>query len=226
MVGEVGSVSRAQQLDGPCHLQMTLWLLSFVAMLCCTSGKEMPDVGNVTDVTIHMALHSHDDVGWQVSVGGYYLPNQYHTAVRQILSDMLSGLEADPQRKMQYVEIAFFHIWWLEQSPENRAKFKALVNNGRMEFTNAGWCQNDEATAHYSDIIDNMCIGHLFIQAQFGSKTIPTVGFQADPFGHAATQVAPPPPLPPPPAAAFRGMWFRLYKCSLVVVVVVYAVAL
>ena len=36
---------------------------------------------------------------------------------------------------------------------------KALVAKKQLEFTNAGWCMNDEATTSYTDIIDQMTLG-------------------------------------------------------------------
>ena len=34
-----------------------------------------------------------------------------------------------------------------------------MVNSGRLEFINGGWCMNDEATTHYVDIVDQMSLG-------------------------------------------------------------------
>ena len=41
---------------------------------------------------------------------------------------------------------------------------------------------NDEATAYYEDIADQMTLGHQWILEQF--SVIPTIGWQLDPFGH------------------------------------------
>ena len=45
-----------------------------------------------------------------------------------------------------YVEVAFFNKWWVEQTDERKDLVKQLVNEGRLEFINGGWCMNDEAT--------------------------------------------------------------------------------
>ena len=43
---------------------------------------------------------------------------------------------------------------------------------------------SDEATSHFVDQIDQMTLGHLWLQAQFGRAVInPTVGWHIDPFG-------------------------------------------
>jgi lysosomal alpha-mannosidase len=55
--------------------------------------------------------------------------------------------------------MAFFTRWWQEQSETTKGIVRNLVNEGRLEFINGGWCMNDEATAHYVDIIDQMSLG-------------------------------------------------------------------
>ena len=45
---------------------------------------------------------------------------------------------------------------------------------------------NDEATAHYNAIIDQMSIGLRFISSTFGVR--PVIGWQIDPFGHSSFQ--------------------------------------
>ena len=43
---------------------------------------------------------------------------------------------------------------------------------------------NDEATAYYQDIIDQLSFGLKFIKDEFGDCARPRVGWQVDPFGH------------------------------------------
>ena len=49
---------------------------------------------------------------------------------------------------------------------------------------------NDEATAHYNAMIDQMTLGLKFIENTFGSAARPTVGWHIDPFGHSAEQAS------------------------------------
>ena len=62
------------------------------------------------------------------------------------------------------------------------------MKNGQFEFINGGWCMNDEATAHYNAIIDQMTLGLRFIENNFGPDARPTIGWQVDTFGHSAGQ--------------------------------------
>jgi len=54
--------------------------------------------------------------------------------------------------------------------------------NGQLEIVNAGWSMHDEAVPHYEDMINNMYIGHKWLQDEFG--VIPRIGWHVDPFGH------------------------------------------
>jgi hypothetical protein len=45
---------------------------------------------------------------------------------------------------------------------------------------------NDEAGPHYSEMIDQLTVGHLWLLETFSVK--PNVSFSNDPFGHASTQ--------------------------------------
>lgn len=59
---------------------------------------------------------------------------------------------------------------------------RQLVQEGRLEFLNAGWSMSDEAAPHFDDFIDNMMKGHDFLLKEFGVK--PRVAWHIDPFGH------------------------------------------
>ena len=57
-----------------------------------------------------------------------------------------------------------------------------LVNEGRLQFVNAGWSMHDEACTHHDDIMNNMIFGHEFLLREF--NYVPTIGWHIDPFGH------------------------------------------
>ena len=72
----------------------------------------MPDMptdtrGNaITNLTVFMLPHSHDDTGWQRTVDQYYVEQ-----VRYIYDSVVSELRKDSRRKFIFVETAYFMRW-------------------------------------------------------------------------------------------------------------------
>eukprot|EP00727_Mastigamoeba_balamuthi_P008923 m51a1_g4653 putative lysosomal alpha-mannosidase (909) ;mRNA; f:21586-25008 len=130
-------------------------------------------------LNVHAVAHTHDDPGWLQTVEGYYT-----SAVRRIITNVVKGLAADPARKFTYVEMAFFTMWWDEQDDSTRQLVRTLVDQHRLEFTIGGWCMPDEAAPTYTDLIDQMSAGHLWLLKTFGDSARPRAGWQIDPFGH------------------------------------------
>lgn len=64
---------------------------------------------------------------------------------------------------------------------------KDLVSSGQLTFVNGGWVQHDEATSHFSMMIDQTTRGHDFLLREFNFT--PSIAWQIDPFGHSSTQV-------------------------------------
>eukprot|EP00127_Corallochytrium_limacisporum_P005943 Clim_evm20s215 gene=Clim_evmTU20s215 len=142
-------------------------------------------------IWVHMVPHTHDDVGWLKTVDQYYYGANQPTArasVHWILDTVVEELWKDPDRRFTYVEMAFFYRWWSEQDGETRSRVAKLVREGRLEFLNAGWSMNDEASVYYQDTIDQMTLGHRLIFGEFGA--VPTVAWSIDPFGHSQEQAS------------------------------------
>eukprot|EP00271_Cylindrocystis_brebissonii_P018981 TRINITY_DN556_c0_g1_i1.p1 TRINITY_DN556_c0_g1~~TRINITY_DN556_c0_g1_i1.p1 ORF type:complete len:1134 (+),score=191.83 TRINITY_DN556_c0_g1_i1:196-3597(+) len=140
-------------------------------------------------LNVHLVPHSHDDVGWLKTIDQYYVGtnNSIQVAcVQYILDTVIEKLLENPDRKYIQVEQAFFQRWWREQSEETKWGVRKLVKRGQLEFINGGWCMHDEASTHYIDMIDQTTLGHRYIKEQFNK--VPTVTWQADPFGHSAVQ--------------------------------------
>ena len=161
-------------------------------MLQC---EEKDSVEKNEKLNVHLVMHSHDDVGWLKTVDQYYYGTQRHLhpgagAVKRILDSTITELLKNPERKFIQVEIAFFELWWLEQSADKRLQVKNIVKEGRLEFINGGWCMNDEASTHYNAIIDQMTYGLKFIEDNFGSDARPKIAWHIDPFGHSAEQAS------------------------------------
>ncbi|XP_031095646.1 alpha-mannosidase-like isoform X2 [Ipomoea triloba] len=140
-------------------------------------------------LNVHLVPHSHDDVGWLKTVDQYYIGSNNSiqgACVENVLDSVVTSLRRNRNRKFIFAEMAFFHRWWVEQSPEVHQEVKELVASGQLEFVNGGWCMHDEATCHYIDMIDQTTLGHQLIKSQF--NTTPRAGWQIDPFGHSAVQ--------------------------------------
>jgi lysosomal alpha-mannosidase len=139
-------------------------------------------------LNVHIVSHTHDDVGWLKTVDQYYYGTKnviQKAGVRYILDSVVSALLENNQRRFIYVETAFFWKWWNQQDESVKAAVTYLVNQGRaekfincsdcdcwflllllfriyigrLEFIGGGWSMNDEATTHYSAIIDQMTLG-------------------------------------------------------------------
>jgi len=94
----------------------------------------------------------------------------------------VTELIADPNKRFTQVEMKFFSMWWDEQDEARRNDVRKLVKSGQLEFVNAGWSMHDEACTHYDDMMNNMMIGHEWLENEFGIR--PRVGWSIDPFGH------------------------------------------
>ncbi|XP_053472645.1 lysosomal alpha-mannosidase isoform X1 [Ictalurus furcatus] len=139
-------------------------------------------------LNVHLVPHTHDDVGWLKTVDQYYYGgrnNIQHAGVQYILDSVVSELQKDPARRFIYVETAFFYRWWKQQDQQTRNIVTQLVEQGRLEFVNGGWCMSDEASTHYSAVIDQMTLGLRFLNDTFGDCGRPRVAWHIDPFGHA-----------------------------------------
>ena len=72
-------------------------------------------------LTVHLALHTHDDVGWLKTVDEYYSGvnnNIQRVEVQLILDEVIPELLADPKKRFSYVEMKFFSMWWRNQTEE------------------------------------------------------------------------------------------------------------
>uniref|UniRef100_A0A3Q3FAB7 Lysosomal alpha-mannosidase n=1 Tax=Labrus bergylta TaxID=56723 RepID=A0A3Q3FAB7_9LABR len=153
-----------------------------------TCGYESCHATKPDMLNVHLVPHTHDDVGWLKTVDQYYYGDRndiQHAGVQYILDSVVDQLLKNPDRRFIYVETAFFYRWWKQQSASMQQTVKQLVNEGRLEFVNGGWCMSDEATTHYSAVIDQMTMGLRFLNETFGPCGRPRVAWHIDPFGHA-----------------------------------------
>lgn len=144
-------------------------------------------------INVHLIAHTHDDVGWLKTVDQYYYGTRKRDSmvgVQHILDSVIPQLVMDKSKRFIYVEMSFFSKWWDEQDDRMRATVRGLVNEGRLEFINGGWCMNDEATVSFRSTIEQMTLGLKFLNETFGRCAHPKVGWQIDPFGHTSEQAS------------------------------------
>lgn len=134
---------------------------------------------------MHLIPHSHDDVGWLKTPDEYFTGSRQDIQVanvRNIIDTYVTELVADPAKRFTQVEMKFFSMWWDEQNDAKKNDVRKLVKNGQLEFVNAGWSMHDEACTHHDDMMNNMMVGHEWLERELGVR--PRVGWHIDPFGH------------------------------------------
>lgn len=127
----------------------------------------------ITNLTVFVLPHSHDDTGWQRTVDQYYVEQ-----VRYIYDSVVSELRKNSRRKFIFVETAYFMRWWREQSEDVREATKQLHRNGQIEWVNGGWCMADDASPSADGQVDQNALGHRYIQDIFGVQVQRTVPAQ------------------------------------------------
>ncbi|XP_049818764.1 lysosomal alpha-mannosidase-like [Aethina tumida] len=166
-------------------------LLIFSAFTIGVFGKPLNDACgyescHATDpekLNVHLIAHSHNDVGWL-----HPQDHSYWDEVDYIISSVVSALLINSNWRFSQTEQYYFHKWWLLQEDEVKDKVKSLINSGRLEIVNGGWCSNDEGITHYQSIIDQLTLGHRFLEEEIGECARSRVGWQIDTYGHSSTQ--------------------------------------
>lgn len=132
-------------------------------------------------INVHLVPHSHDDVGWQVTVDQYFYEEVYY-----IYDTVVQGLEENPDRKFIPVETGFFARWWDEATDEKKEQTRRATESGQFEFINGAWAMHDEAAPTWDEMVLNTERGHQFLLKNLNAT--PRGTWQVDPFGHTNTQ--------------------------------------
>ncbi|KAH3893393.1 alpha-mannosidase 2x-like [Dreissena polymorpha] len=131
-------------------------------------------------MTVYIIPFSHVDPGYGMTLEQYYSSMTKHT-----LDNLVVKLEQYPNMTFQWAETVFLERWWRDISPETKATFRRLVNNGQLEIVLGGWVMPDEAVTHYGPVIDQLIEGHQWLKENVGVK--PKNAWVNDPFGYSST---------------------------------------
>ncbi len=112
---------------------------------------------------VFVVPHTHCDPGWIKTYDRYYTDQ-----VRHILDNMVKYLPAHPKWKFMYAEVSFFSKWWNEQPVDVREKVMKLLANGQFEIITGGWVMTDEANSFYYGTIEQMMLGHEWLNLNLG----------------------------------------------------------
>lgn len=78
--------------------------------------------------------HSHDDVGWDKTIDGYFYKGKVDWwymdqmgGVQTILTTVMVALGENPARRFTWSEFKFLEMWWNLQYPEKKEQVRKFV---------------------------------------------------------------------------------------------------
>ena len=103
-----------------------------------SDGSAWRSLAGVPPLRVHVAPHTHNDVGWGQTYLQYYFGTgpygpEFRNATK-IFSQVIAGLLADPKRRFSYVEQAFFQLFYESAPPDMRAAVRGLVASRQLVF--------------------------------------------------------------------------------------------
>ena len=131
-------------------------------------------------LTVVVVPHSHQDPGWLKTVDEYYIDQTKH-----ILTNMVNKLTEYPNMTFVMAETVFFNMWWNELEDAVKVHVRRLVRRGQLEVVLGGWVMPDEASTHYTSVVDQLVEGHQWLWENLGVK--PQNSWSIDPFGYSGT---------------------------------------
>jgi Glycosyl hydrolases family 38 N-terminal domain len=90
------------------------------------------------------------------------------------IDTVLQNLLDNSDRTFSYVEQAFFNHWLGTADANQIAGMHKMVDEKQLVFLNGAWAMQDEAAPFYTDMIDNVGLGHRRIVEEFGLDALPT----------------------------------------------------
>ena len=130
-------------------------------------------------INVHVVPFSHNDAGWLST------PDQYYRMFSSgILDTALQKLKETSNYTFVWSEVWFIKRWYHSLNPENQKLFKHLLSEGRFEILTGSMIMVDEATSHYTAIIDQLQHGQKWLRNTL-NLTVDTA-WSLDSFGHSA----------------------------------------
>ena len=148
--------------------------------------------------TIHLIPHSHQDLGWQLTLSQYY-----NFKVKYIFKNLWQALSDDPKKTFVMDNIGYLKAYLDDQKntkeyPQIIKKLQDWLIEGRVEITNISISSPDEAITYYKDLLSNIRSGVHWINTEIlkglDSDQIQKIKNQnfknawyIDAFGHSST---------------------------------------
>ncbi|XP_050029482.1 lysosomal alpha-mannosidase-like [Dermacentor andersoni] len=110
--------------------------------------------------------------------------NLYENWAKPTLSAVVDELSPNSPRRFSFDQVTFVARWWDEQNVSSRTRMRRLVDSGRLEPLGGGWVQPDEASCHYSALVDQLTLGMRWLQENLGDCGRPRAAWQLNTWGH------------------------------------------
>lgn len=131
----------------------------------------------------HGVLNIHMVPYWRLDASDTF-DNLYENWAKPALSAVVEELSPNSPRRFSFDQVAFMARWWEDQNVSSRTRLRRLVDTGRLEPIGGGWVQPDEASCHYSALVDELTLGMRWLQENLGECARPRAAWQIDTWGH------------------------------------------
>ncbi|XP_064479702.1 lysosomal alpha-mannosidase-like isoform X2 [Ornithodoros turicata] len=185
-----------------CRMKPRLLLVHLVSVILVTSAKDTIDTllkveGHAQRcsfescpkekngvLNIHFIPYFHGNVAWTKTFDANI------DVANEILVSVSGEILKQKRRMFTIPHVALFKRWYEDTNEVFRIVAKKFVYEGRLEFTGGGWVEHDEATTDYASLIDQMTLGHRWVNETFGECMLPTAAWQLDSYGHSKQTAA------------------------------------
>lgn len=89
-------------------------------LLICLLIVQIWGSNTTKPLTVHLVPHSHTDIGWQSTLESYFYAVKLRSfqpnfvGVHNVITTIIDGLVAEPERRFSWSEMKYFQMWWRE----------------------------------------------------------------------------------------------------------------